>query len=345
MKEIKNILISRTDKIGDLVLSIPSFSKIRNMYSNAKIGILVRNYNYDIVKNLSYIDEVIKIDDYNEKDLIKKVRKFNADIFIALFTNKFIGKLARKSKARYRVGPYSKLHSFFSYNRGVFQKRSKSIKNESEYNLDLIKRVDEKLFYNSEDGEAKLYLGKENIKSAEEFYTENNIDEKLKNIVIHPFSGGSAKNLTIEQYIELIKKLKRELDVNIIITGSVSDKKKIEYIGKKKLDKTYYFIGEGSILDLAAIIDRADLFIGNSTGPTHIAGVLGKRIIAIYPKIKAQSKERWGVLEKSNTQYIEPEENCEMKYKCSENCKYYDCFKGIKLEKIVKVAKNIICEE
>ena len=64
--EIKNIIVSRTDKIGDLVLSIPSFFMVKKMYPSAKLTVLVRNYNYDVVKSLSYIDEVIKIDDYSE---------------------------------------------------------------------------------------------------------------------------------------------------------------------------------------------------------------------------------------------------------------------------------------
>ncbi|MGL5950215.1 MAG: glycosyltransferase family 9 protein, partial [Cetobacterium sp.] len=61
MKNKQRILISRTDKIGDLVLSIPSFYMIRKMYPEAEITVLVRNYNYEIVKNLPYIDRVVKI--------------------------------------------------------------------------------------------------------------------------------------------------------------------------------------------------------------------------------------------------------------------------------------------
>ncbi len=136
--EIRNIIVSRTDKIGDLVLSIPSFYMIKKMYPNSKLTVLVRNYNYDVVKNLSYIDEVIKIDDYDEESLENKIKDINADIFVALYSDKRVAKLARVSKAKWRVGPFSKIESFFSYNKGLWQKRSKSIKNEAEYNLDLV---------------------------------------------------------------------------------------------------------------------------------------------------------------------------------------------------------------
>ncbi len=145
--EIKNIVISRTDKIGDLVLSIPSFYMIKKMYPNAKLTVLVRNYNYDVVKNLSYIDEVIKIDDYSEEELIRKIKLLKLDIFIALYSDKFVAKLAKKSGAKFRIGPLSKINSFFSYNKGVWQKRSKSVKNEAEYNLDLIRKIDKKYHF------------------------------------------------------------------------------------------------------------------------------------------------------------------------------------------------------
>ncbi|MBF1207058.1 MAG: lipopolysaccharide heptosyltransferase family protein, partial [Fusobacterium periodonticum] len=55
--------------------------------------------------------------------------------------------------------------------------------------------------------------------------------------------------------------------------------------------------------------DKADVYFGASTGPTHIAGALGKRIVAIYPNKKTQSITRWGVFGNSNVEYIVPDEN------------------------------------
>ena len=60
--EIKRILVSRTDKIGDLILSIPNFFMLKKMYPNAELVVIVRKYNVDIVKNLPYIDRIVIID-------------------------------------------------------------------------------------------------------------------------------------------------------------------------------------------------------------------------------------------------------------------------------------------
>ena len=144
--EIKRILVSRTDKIGDLILSIPSFFMLKKMYPNAELVAIVRKYNMDIVKNLPYIDRFVVLDDYTKAELLEKIAYFKADVFIALYNDAYIAALARASKAKIRIGPISKLNSFFTYNKGILQKRSRSIKNEGEYNLDLVAKLDKKKF-------------------------------------------------------------------------------------------------------------------------------------------------------------------------------------------------------
>ena len=113
--EIKRILVSRTDKIGDLILSIPSFFMLKKMYPNAELVAIVRKYNMDIVKNLPYIDRFVVLDDYTKAELLEKIAYFKADVFIALYNDAYIAALARASKAKIRIGPISKLNSFFTY--------------------------------------------------------------------------------------------------------------------------------------------------------------------------------------------------------------------------------------
>ena len=118
--KIKRIIVSRTDKIGDLILSIPSFFMLKKMYPDAELLVLVRQYNYSIVKNLPYIDRIIKIDDYTLEDLKGELKHFKSDVFIALYSNSFVAGLARVSKAKISIGTLSKLSSFFTYNKGFW---------------------------------------------------------------------------------------------------------------------------------------------------------------------------------------------------------------------------------
>ena len=307
--EIKRILVSRTDKIGDLILSIPSFFMLKKMYPNAELVVIVRKYNVDIVKNLPYIDRIVIIDEYTKAELLEKIAYFKADVFIALYNDSYVASLARASKAKIRIGPISKLSSFFTYNKGILQKRSLSIKNEGQYNLDLVAKLNKKRFEELYELNTKLILTDENKKVADTYFKENSIQGKC--LVVNPFIGGSAKNITDEQYVSILKKLKKKMpDLNIIITSHMSDEERTEKLCKNiGKEKVFAFSNGASILNTASIIDRADVYLGASTGPTHIAGALDKNIVAIYPHKKTQSPTRWGVLGSSNVKYIIPDEN------------------------------------
>ena len=87
LEEPKSIIISRTDKIGDLVLSVPAISTIKKMYPKAKLYVLVRKYNMEVVKGFTFIDGVLAIDDYSKNELYKKLKQIKADIFIALYSD------------------------------------------------------------------------------------------------------------------------------------------------------------------------------------------------------------------------------------------------------------------
>ncbi len=313
--EIKKILVSRTDKIGDLILSIPSFYMLRKMYPQVEIVVLVRKYNYDIIKNLSYIDRIIKIDDFTKTEFLEKIAYFKADVFIALYNDEYVAALAKASKAKIKIGPISKANSFFTYNKGVLQKRSFSKKNEAEYNLDLIKKLNPNRFRVCFEMNTDLVLTKNNIEVANLYFEENNLKKYNKILVVNPFMGGSAKNLRDKEYEKILKRLleKYEDKLGIIITCHMNDEERAETL-KVNISEEHVFVFANafSIMNTAAIIQKSDVYLGGSTGPTHIAGALNKKIVAIYPNKKTQHPIRWGVFNtysKENVKYIIPDKN------------------------------------
>ena len=307
--DTKNIIVSRTDKIGDLVLSIPSFCALRDMYPNAKIHVLARSYNCPILEELCSIDNVICVDQYSDEELLNKVKEINAEVFVALFANSKIFTLARKSKIKYRVGPYSKIMSFISFNKGVRQKRSLSIQNEAQYNLDLVKSLNHELFNKVTIRKEPITYSYQNDDVVLKFLKEENLSNK-DFIIIHPFTGGSAKNITIKDYITVINKLfKKDPNLNIVITCAEGDKEDAQVISNNVDKKVHLFINKGSLLNLVAMIDKCSTFVGGSTGPSHIAGNLDKPCVCLYPVKPSLSKTRWGLFLNENVTYLSPDQN------------------------------------
>ena len=77
MNTPKNILIARTDRIGDVVLSLPLAGIVKKHFPDCRVSFLIRNYTKDLVENHPQIDEVILLEEKNGKvPIIKNVRKF-----------------------------------------------------------------------------------------------------------------------------------------------------------------------------------------------------------------------------------------------------------------------------
>ena len=334
IENLENIIVSRTDKIGDLVLSIPAFYMLSKMYPKANITILVRNYNFDIVKALPCITKVIAIDSFDDTSLKKEILNIKADAFIALYSDSKVVSLCKESKAKIKVGPLSKLNSFFTYTHGIRQKRSQSVKNEAEYNLDLIRHLNEKLFDSLKVQSQKIVIGQENYNLVDEFLTSLNIKDFL---LVHPFTGGSAKNLSIDEYISVLKKLKAKCDIDIVISCVENDSAEAYRMQKALGTNDHVFVSKGSILNLAALIDRSKVFLGASTGPSHIAGNLQKRCVLIYPNKATQSPVRWGLFLNDRASYIIPDkDNVHENYKNKGFDKIDDNIINLIVDKIIE---------
>ena len=73
-QDIRRILVIRTDRIGDLILSTPAFSALRDHFPNAHIACLVDLYTSDLVEGNPCLSEIIT---YSRKKIRNPVRMVN----------------------------------------------------------------------------------------------------------------------------------------------------------------------------------------------------------------------------------------------------------------------------
>lgn len=204
---VQTIIIARTDKIGDFVVSIPSYATARAMFPEAKIVALVSKYNRIIAEHVSCIDECVCIDDYQSMGKLGSVlRAYNPDVFVALVSNNTISRLACRSGAARRIGPRSKLLSFFHYNDGIRQRRSLCNKSEAAYNLDLIRHIDPKRFDECGVRFERIQYGPEDVAAVASYLQQHHLHAQGF-ILVNPFTGGSGANLALDQYALVIDEI------------------------------------------------------------------------------------------------------------------------------------------
>ena len=327
------ILVTRTDRLGDVLLATPVLKKIREFYPHVKLSFLVRE---EWMPVLQYGDEVNLIayrPNMSVKELAAILSEHNFDVAIVLRDEAVVSQAIKKAEIPVRVGPYSTLRSLLTFNQGLLQRRSRCSKHEAEYNLELLQRIKipaAKPARVAEELPHSWIHYSTQVRSDIDQWQKANHMLGVKFWCLHPGSSGSARYLQPGRMMELVYECLARLaphdGAKLVITGGPHEEALLQEI-KSKAPDVVIFGGEHN-LGLAALAElyrRADLVIAHGTGPLHLAAAVDTRVLAIFPPLHVLSERRWGPLTAKRLTWI-PAVECPEKYRCrGPKCKYYDC--------------------
>ncbi|CUS97714.1 glycosyltransferase family 9 protein [Candidatus Kryptobacter tengchongensis] len=329
----RNILVCRTDKIGDVILTLPVVNALKEFYG-AKITFLASEYTAEILEGHRAIDEVMLYKpDENVFQLAKRIKQKNFDLAVVVFPIFKVALALWLARVPVRVGTGYRFFSLF-FNKKVFEHRKYAEKHEVEYNLNLIRALGVEV----KEIKFDIFIPNYAFENVQKLLIENGLNNESY-IVVHPGSKGSARDLKPEKFRELVKKLSEE-GFKIILTGSKSEKQLVHFVGNG-LKNVYDLAGLLNLKELSALIKNASLFISNSTGPIHVASALGTPVIGFYPPIKVMSPRRWGPYTDNRIIFI-PNVPFECKKCIGEKCKFFDCMDLINIDDVVKAIKEKI---
>ena len=338
MTEPKNILIVRTDRIGDVVLSLPLAGLIKKHYPACNVTFLLRNYTKELTDDHPYIDEVIIIKENNGKipvsSNVNQLKKKSFDSCIVVYPTLITALIVYLSRIKIRVGSGYRWYSFL-FNRRVYEHRKYAGKHELEFNVSLLKvfGINDSVTPNNVKFDIKI--NPSTLESVKKKLGNYGIDLTKKVIIAHPGSGGSAVDLSLEKFAEIVCSLNNLEKASVVVTGSENEK---EICGIVSGDSNVVNLaGKLNLSELTALISCCRVFISNSTGPIHIAAALGIFTIGFYPKILACSAKRWGPYTTKKAVFL-PEIECE---NCTrEQCERIDCMNSINYEGVIKEVKR-----
>lgn len=100
---------------------------------------------------------------------------------------------------------------------------------------------------------------------------------------IHPFSGGPARNLPLPAWLEIISALRAD-GLQILVIATPAEKNLLPPDAAAGVN--FSCDTEPGLPGLAALLSGAALFIGNDSGPLHMAAALGARSVGIIQSKK-----------------------------------------------------------
>ncbi len=315
-------VVIRPDKIGDLVLSTPVIEGIKKKYPEEKLFVICSNYAYKVLLNHPAIEKLIIYDGKNHREIYEKLTNYKIDKAIDLFPLFNIALTLLKAKVEIRATSGFRWFQWL-YNRRIYLRRSKCMKKEWEYNLDIAALVFPEIEKNVSP---VLYLSEKEKEEAQKL-----IKEFPRPVVgIFP-GGGGEKRWPVQKFHELCLKIEREGATPLVLLGP-------QEVELKKFFKEKWMPSDIlNIRKLMGIIYEVDAFVSNNTGPMHIAAAFKKPLVQIFDPRWAVNPKRWGHEYEKAFILTPPVPHCK---KCHESCQYYDCMEKISVDDVwLKLAK------
>jgi len=258
----KNILIVRNDRIGDVVLSLPLAGLIKKHYPDCKITFLLRNYTKDIASDHPNIDDVIILKEDNGRipvwKNVNQLKKGFFDASIIVYPTFITALIIFLARVKFRVGSGYRWYSFL-FNKKVFEHRKYAEKHELEYNVKLLKVFGIEENISTKNVLFDIHINKTSMEKVNRILTDSGVKFEKKIIIVHPGSGGSAIDLPLEKFRELVKSLSLLNEVNIIITGNEDEKNICSTISSNTnaIDLSGKFI----LSEIICLIKLSEIFI------------------------------------------------------------------------------------
>jgi heptosyltransferase-2 len=338
----KRILIVRTDRIGDVLLSTPVIKALRGKYPDSYIAMMVSPATKDIVEGNPYLDEVIIYDkDARHKSWLgtlkfaKKLKKKGFDIAVILHPANRVHLLTYLAGIPRRVGYERKLG--FLLTDKIPHTKQLGLKHEVEYNFDLLKYIG----VEAHNTDLFMPVNDDSDIAVEKIFASSGIKKTDKLLAIHPCASCPSKIWPAERFARVADILAQKHGFKIVVVAGPKDIARTQDVIKNMRCAVIDLAGKVSVSELASVLKRCALFISNDSGPVHMAVALGVPVISIFGRSQVGlSPRRWGPTGKAS-KVLHKQVGC---IEClAHNCqKEFACLKSITVEEVVSAAESLL---
>jgi len=335
-KTPQRILVIRTDRMGDLLLTLPAAAALRRSFPDAFLAMMVHSSMRELAEHCPDLNAVITDgpEDSGFRHLtafIRKIRSQRFDVALIMHPTFRLAAAVLLAGIRCRIGTAYRFYSFL-FNRPIREHRKYGARHEVEFNLSLAADL------GADTGHPEFHLlipvqARDRITR---FFAENEIRFERPVVVIHPGSRGSALDWPPERFFRLAKRLVLECKAQVVISGNAFEKERLKPVFKETtvpiIDGSCVF----SLIELAALMKSADLCIANSTGPLHLAVAVGTDVIGLYPPLRPASARRWGPYGREGSVIVPDLPECR---KCmGRSCPHWNCMRFIEVDRVFQAA-------
>ncbi len=291
---MKNLVLSRTDRIGDVVLTTSAFAPLRHRFPDARIRILVRPELTDLLaRNPEKIEPVACSPEPGAKGVhpgrikqwLSTFRTDTPDTIVFLHPDNDLQIAAALAGIENRVG-YRKQIGRLALNRSFPYRRHLGLKHEAACNFDLLELI----------GCPAPPSPRPSVSLGAPVTLPDELDRGGPFVAFHPDAYGDKPRWPASHFVGLAERLVREFGVTIVLIGSEPQPEILRLLEESELPPNSWLDrrGKDDLLTTAGILGKASLAVSRDSGPAHLAAALGTPLVCLMGQCDPiHSPRRW----------------------------------------------------
>jgi len=291
-------LISRTDAIGDVVLTLPVAGWLKQQHPGCRVVLIGRRYTAAVAAACPWVDEFLEYDEKLVGPSLAELRSYTAAAIIHVFPNKRLARLAKEAKIPVRIGTRNRLFHWLTCNRLVALSRRHSPLHEAQLNLHLLTPLGYRQPLPLKEVAPLVQLQAAVPLRAEFRQLLAARQPGQLNVILHPRSRGSAREWGLAHFGQLARLL-HAAGHRVFISGTLDEGAELtvsDWFREYEKYITADLTGQLELPEFIAFIAAADGLVAGSTGPLHLAAALGRHALGLYPPIRPMHPGRWAPL-------------------------------------------------
>lgn len=299
---IRRIVVYRIGNIGDILVTLPALSAIRKRFLGAHIALLTSPGEKgapgaeQILPLGKWFDELFvyfssDVQSWNGRlQLLRRLRKGRFDLFIQLPNQQSRLRdevrnmtFARLAGCRCAVG-------FEVSQRALFLREEALHVPQIRESLRIYRSVASQLLLDSYE-DVLLPISDAPRRQVAGLLLRAGVPENDPFVVMHVGAKRQTNQWPLERYARVADEIIRRWGTRVILTGSAAELPAVECVAERMREKPMVLCGQLDLPQMAALLERCSLYVGNDTGPMHIAASVGTPTVSVFSA--RDFPERW----------------------------------------------------
>ena len=320
-----HILIIHQGALGDFILSLPAIAAIRRSHPGSAVEIWGYPDILRLVEGRFYADAIASINQagmsrlYSEQatapdGLVSRIRRFD---LVILFGCELQGTFADNVRKHW-VLALNRISSFPKED-GITHVIDHQLSQLSAMGIPAAGDIPE------------LFPSGEDEKHARHFFDAHAIEPDDFTVAIHIGSGSRKKVWPPDRFAQLAETLVTRSGARVVVLTGPADAEQERAFRERTPSGTAIVLNCHPLPEIAAILKRCSVFVGNDSGITHLAAASGAPVIALFGPADPRV---WGPRGKSVTLLRGSTECSPCSREKMQSCAYQKCLENIAVEEV-----------